>query len=451
MTKTSDSYKPSLPSSPEAEGAVIGACLFDSEACVLAVETLDPDDFYIPAHRIIFEGICRIFKKNLTAKVDLVTVGDELRQMKKIQDVGGIAYLAELEANLLGTANATEYIKRVKGRSILRKLIETCHKVITIAMKTDEEPEEQLDNAESLIFKIRQEQISQDFKILHEVIDDTIREIEAMIGHKGELTGVQTYFTKLDELTRGFQRQELIILAARPSMGKTALALNIAMDAAVRGNYPILIFSIEMSAKTLVKRLLVSWSQINSSNVNKGFVSQDDFDRLTEAAGVISDSDIFIDDFGAISLLELRAKARRKADDISRTGGKLGLIIIDYLQLIRYTDRRVSNRQQEVANISMSLKALAKELDVPVLALSQLSRAPEMRTSRKPQLSDLRESGAIEQDADVVLFLHRDFYYNTQDLDKRNQAELIIAKQRNGPTGTIHLHWKPECIRFFDE
>ncbi|KQC14771.1 MAG: hypothetical protein APR63_05180 [Desulfuromonas sp. SDB] len=446
-----EKIKSTLPSAPEAEAAVLGACIFDSESCSLALEILTPEDFYIPEHRIIFESISRIFKKTRETNVDLVTVGDELRSMKKLNEIGGVAYLAELESNLLSTANAQEYIRRVKGRSILRKLIETCHKLITIAVNSDEDPAQQLDNAESLIFRIRQEQISQDFKILPELINEAILEIENLHQHKGEMSGIPTYFTKLDEMTRGLQRQELIVLAARPGMGKTALALNIAMQVAVRANYPVILFSIEMSGKRLVNRILISWSRIPSSKVNKGFINQDEFQNITDAASVLADADIFIDDFGAISLLELRAKARRKAEDLSRQGKQLGLIIIDYLQLIRYTEQRVDNRQQEVANISMSLKALAKELNVPVLALSQLSRASEQRTTRKPQLSDLRESGAIEQDADVVMFLHRDHYYNPEDEDKKNRAELIVAKQRNGPTGVINLHWTPEILRFDNE
>lgn len=439
----------SLPSSPEAEAAVLASCMLSADACSLAAERLTSEDFYIPAHRIIFQAIMKIFNEISNPVVDLVTVGDEIRRMKKIDEIGGISYLAELEGSLLGTAssNTTEYIKRVKDSSILRKLIDVCQGIISIASTSDMDSEEQLDNAESLIFRIRQERKSSDFDEISDIVHEAIKEVDNLYQNKGKISGIETHYFKLDQITRGLQRQEFIVLAARPGMGKTAFAINIATETAIKNQVPILIFSLEMNSLRIVSRMIASLARVDSQRINTGFISHADFDQLTSAASKIATTDIYIDDSSAMSILELKAKARRKAEDLSKRGKKLGLIIIDYLQLIRYTETRVENRQQEVANISMALKALAKEIDVPVLALSQLSRASEMRTERKPQLSDLRESGAIEQDSDVVMFLHRDYYY-TKDEEEKNKAELIIAKNRNGPTDIIKLYWTPEYLRF---
>lgn len=438
-----------LPSSPEAEAAVLASCMLNSDSCSLAAERLSVEDFYVPAHKIIYQAIMKIFNDTPNPVVDLVTVGDEVRRMKRLEEIGGIAYLAELEGSLLGTAasNTSEYIKRVKDTSILRRLIDVCQGIVSIATTSDMDSEEQLDNAESLIFRIRQEKKSSDFDEISDVVHEAIKEVDNLYQNKGKISGVETHYPRLDQITRGLQRQEFIVLAARPGMGKTAFALNMATETSTKNKVPILVFSLEMNSLRIVSRMIASLARVDSQRINTGFISHADFDQLTNAASKIASTDIYIDDSSAMSILELKAKARRKAEDLSKRGKKLGLIIIDYLQLIRYTEMRVENRQQEVANISMALKAMAKELDVPVLALSQLSRASEMRTERKPQLSDLRESGAIEQDSDVVMFLHRDYYY-TKEEEVKNKAELIIAKNRNGPTDIIKLHWTPEYLRF---
>ncbi|MBN1620937.1 replicative DNA helicase [candidate division WOR-3 bacterium] len=438
-----------LPSSPEAEAAVIASCMLSSDSCSLAAERLTAEDFFVPAHKIIYQAIMKIFNDTPNPVVDLITVGDELRRMKRLDETGGIAYLAELESSLIGTAasNTSEYIKRVKDTAIKRRLIDICQGIVNVAMSSDMESDEQLDNAESLIFRIRQEKKSSDFDEISEIVHEAIKEVDNLYQNKGKISGIETHYPRLDQATRGLQRQEFIVLAARPGMGKTAFALNIATEAAIKNKVSILIFSLEMNSLRIVSRMISSLARVDSQRVNTGFISHSDFDQLTNAASKIASTDIYIDDSSAMSILEVKAKARRKADDLSKRGKKLGLVIIDYLQLIRYTESRVDNRQQEVANISMALKALSKELDVPVLALSQLSRASEMRTERKPQLSDLRESGAIEQDSDVVMFLHRDYYYS-KDEEEKNKAELIIAKNRNGPTDIVKLHWTPEYLRF---
>lgn len=441
------------PVSPEAEKAVLGACMVSTSdrASAIAAERLKPEDFYYPSHKYIFQAILNIMKISGKSYVDIVSVGDELRKLNKIETVGGSAYIGELGSNVFASANIEDWISRVKRSSILRLLISTCESIIEISYKSSITADEQLDNAEKLIFDIRQEQNKSDFAEMKDIVGDSITEIRDLMNKSSLPRGVKTHFTRLDRLSRGFQRKELIILASRPSMGKTALALNIATQVALKGNLPVIIFSLEMDKTSIVQRMLSSRARIDNNKFYNGFLKSSELEEITNVGSELSVCDIFIDDSSALSVFEIKAKARRKAYEFTKNTSKkkLGLIIIDYLQLISYSGtNKYENRQIEVANISMSLKALAKELDVPVLALSQLSRRLEDRQNRKPLLSDLRESGAIEQDADLVMFLHRDHYYNRDNDTIKNDAELIVAKNRNGQTGSVQLHWYPEILKF---
>lgn len=427
------------PQNIEAEQSTLGAMLISREAILKVTEILRSDDFYKEGHRIVFAAIDELAEKG--EAVDLITVTELLRQKNKLDAAGGAAYLISL-ANSVATAANVEYHARIVAeKAVLRTLIENTTQIATACYENAQEVDALLDEAEQMVFAISQRKINQNFSSLRDVLISTFNRLDKLRGEKGGITGVPTGFRDLDYLTAGFQPSDLIIVAARPSMGKTTFCLNIAQYAAIEKDIPVAIFSLEMAKEQLVMRMLCAEAQVNAHRVRTGFMQDDDWRKLAQAAGPLSTAPIYIDDTPGISVMELRAKARRlKAEH------GLGLIIIDYLQLMQ-GKARSDNRQQEISDISRFLKALARELEVPVIALSQLSRAVEQRNSKRPMLSDLRESGALEQDADLVAFIYRDDYYN-EDSEDKNIAEIIVAKQRNGPVDTVKLYFMKEFTKF---
>jgi replicative DNA helicase len=423
----------------EAEQSVLGSMLLSRDAIFVACERLKSEDFYKEAHRRIFEVIVELNENR--EPVDLITVSEALRSKKMLEQVGGVTYLTALTEAVPTAANAAYYCKIVEEKALLRRLINTASNILSMAYEPKGEVEELLDEAERMIFDIVQKRRVESFYHIKDILLSTFERIEELYNSEGGITGVPTGFPDLDAMTSGLQPSDLILIAARPSMGKTSFALNIAANAAIRYKIPVAIFSLEMSKEQLVQRLLCAESHVDSHKLRTGRLDEEDWPRLARAMGPLSEAPIYIDDTPGISSLELRAKARRlKAEK------GLGLILIDYLQLM--TGRNgAENRQQEISEVSRSLKALARELSVPVVALSQLSRAPEVRADHRPILSDLRESGSQEQDSDLVAFLYRDDYYNP-DTEKKNIAEVIIAKQRNGPTGTVELVWLSKYTKF---
>ncbi|MGI6164003.1 MAG: replicative DNA helicase [Bacillota bacterium] len=424
------------PQNIEAEEAVIGSMLIEQSAVISALEILKPDDFYKESHRIIFRHMEAMADK--LEAVDLVTLSESLKGSGHLERIGGAAELARL-ANFVPTAaNVEYYAKIVAEKAVLRRLIAAATEIAASAYVSQSEVDELLDKAEETIFQISQGRSTQGYVHLKDVLVETMEKLEYLASHRGDVVGLPSGLTDLDNLTSGFQPSDLIILAARPSVGKTSLGLNIARSTAVKGDCAVVIFSLEMSKEQVAQRLLCSESAINSQNLRNGFLNDDEWRRLSIALGRLGEAKIFIDDTPGISVMELRAKARR----IKAEHG-LGLVVIDYLQLMR--TRKQENRQQEISEISRSLKGLARELEVPVIAMSQLSRAVEQRQDRRPMLSDLRESGAIEQDADIVMFL-----YSEPELEQNNAIDLIVAKQRNGPTGSVRLFFSREVCRFGD-
>ncbi|HHW01398.1 MAG TPA: replicative DNA helicase [Thermoanaerobacterales bacterium] len=423
----------------EAEQSVLGSMLLSKDAIFVAVERLKGEDFYKESHRRIFEVLVELNENR--EPVDLITVSEALRSKKLLEQVGGITYLTTLTEIVPTAANIAHYCSIVEEKALLRKLISTSSQIMSMAYDSKENAEQVLDEAERMIFEIVQKRRVENFYHIKDILLDTFERIEQLYNSEGGITGVPTGFPDLDEMTSGLQPSDLILIAARPSMGKTSFALNIAANAAIRYKVPVAIFSLEMSKEQLVQRLLCAESNVDSHRLRTGKLEEDDWPRLARAMGPLSQAPIYIDDTPGITSLELRAKARRlKAEK------GLGLIMIDYLQLMSGKGNS-ENRQQEISDISRSLKALARELSVPVVALSQLSRAPEIRSDHRPILSDLRESGSQEQDSDVVAFLYRDDYYNP-DTEKKNIAEVIIAKQRNGPTGVVELVWLSKFTKF---
>ena len=427
------------PHNIEAEQSVLGSMLLDKEAVAVAVDGLKPEDFYLDAHKEIFEAMVDIFDRG--EPVDLVTVVEDLRQRTTLDAVGGVSYITDLSMTVPSTANIKYYVGIVEEKSILRRLISACNEIIKESYEAKEDIDIIVDHAEKKIFQVSQRNTTSDFEPIKDILLDTYTKIEELSKNKGKIIGIPTGFVDLDQKTSGLHPSDFILVAARPSMGKTSFVLNVAQHAALRADVPTAIFSLEMSKDQLVQRMLSSESNVELQKIRTGELTEEEWIRLVEAAGPLSQAPIYIDDTPGISVMEMRSKARR----LKMEKG-LGLIVIDYLQLM--TGRgRAENRQQEISEISRSLKALARELSVPVIALSQLSRAPEARTDHRPMLSDLRDSGAIEQDADVVMFLYRDEYYNP-DTEKKNIAEVIIAKQRNGPTGTVELVWLGQFTKF---
>lgn len=417
----------------------MGAMLIDEEAIGLAVEALDETCFYDDAHRRIYKAIVDLYQASKT--VDLVTLSNKLKSDGLLDQVGGATYLSGIIEFVPTSANAEHYAHIVKEKSILRKLIKNATSIITDSYTSYSNIEEVVDNAERLIFEVADLRQSQKSFHIKELVKEGIESLDRLYQRKEHITGIATGFTKFDHMTSGIQKSDLVIVAGRPSMGKSALAVSIVERVGIEQKKGVAMFSLEMSKEQLVQRMLCSRARVDAHKVRSGFLSPSDWPKLTAAAGKLSESRIFVDDTPAISALELRAKARRL-----KANNEIDLIVLDYLQLMRGAAKSDS-RQQEISEISRSLKALARELNVPIIALSQLSRAVESRQDHRPQLSDLRESGAIEQDADLVVLLMREEYYNPTE-ENRGMADVIIAKQRNGPVGTIKLAFIKEYMRF---
>jgi replicative DNA helicase len=429
------------PQNIEAEQSVLGGILIENEAVNKVMEILTADDFYRDAHSRIFNALISLSERDEPA--DLITLTNELRKIDQLDSIGGASYLASLIDLVPTAANIEYYAKIVKEKAILRKLIQTSTEIITQSYQDRGDVEGFLDEAERAIFEISEKRVKPSFYSIRDIVKESFKTLERLFEKKELVTGVPSGFKELDRYTAGFHASDLIIVAGRPSMGKTALCLNLAQYAAIEKRIPVAVFSLEMSKEQLVIRMLCSEAQVEGTRLRTGFLTESDWPKLTLAAGNLSDAPIFIDDSAAISILELRAKARRLKGEHG-----LGMLIIDYLQLMKGR-AKVESRQQEISEISRSLKALAKELNIPVIAVSQLSRKTEERTGNRPQLSDLRESGAIEQDADLILFLYRDEVYNRSgDNPNKGTAELIIGKQRNGPIGKIDLAFLDKFTTF---
>lgn len=427
------------PHSVEAEQSVLGSMLMDRDAIAVASEVLRGDDFYRPDHKEIYEAMIQLYYKN--EPVDLVTLKNKIEEKGMLDQVGGIQYLSDLAASVPMSVHIKQYVKIVEDKATLRRLIKAGENIASLCYSGKEELDMIMGKAEEDIFNISQGRRTDDFAHIHDVLLSSFDKIEAISKNNEKITGVATGFYDLDYKTAGLQPSDMVLVAARPSMGKTAFALNMAQYAALKGNVPTAIFSLEMSKEQLVNRLLCSESMIDAQKLRTGGLVDEDWVRIAKAMGPLSEAPIYIDDTPGISIMDMRAKCRKL-----KLEKGLGLILIDYLQLMS-GNGKTESRQQEISEISRSLKALAREMEAPVVALSQLSRACEARADHRPMLSDLRESGAIEQDADVVMFLYRDEYYNP-DTEAKNQGELIIAKQRNGPTGTVHLAWLGQYTKF---
>lgn len=427
------------PQNISAEQAALGSMLLQEDAILHGVDILRPEDFYQKSHQNIFKCILELFEKS--RGVDLVTLTEELNRKNLLEEIGGVTYLTNLINSVPTAANIEHYIKIIEEKSILRNLINNATKIVSMGYEEKEDAKILLDKAEHLVFEISDRNIRQSFVPIKEIIQDSYEKIEDLYHRGGFITGVPSGYEELDDITTGFQPSELIVVAGRPGMGKTAFCMNIAQYVSINKNIPVAIFSLEMSKSQLVQRMLCSEARIDSHNLRKGRLAEADWAPLSMAAGRLASAPIFIDDSAGISGLEIRAKARRLKAQCN-----LGLVIIDYLQLMQ-TAGRVENRQQEISEISRSLKGLARELNVPVVAVSQLSRAVEQREERRPRLSDLRESGAIEQDADLVIFIYREEYYKPKT-EKKGISEIIISKQRNGPTGKVDLTFIKEYAKF---
>ena len=427
------------PQNLEAEQSVLGSMIIEKEAIFTASELLRNHDFYRTAHQKIFDAIIALSERN--EPVDLVTLAEELERRRSLEEVGGMAYLVSLANAVPTAANVRYYAQIVQEKSILRSLINAATNIVARCYDSTDDVEEILDQAEQSIFEIGRQGKQQGFAPLKEVLMQAFDRIERLYDEKKGVTGLSTGFTDLDQLTSGLQASDLIILAARPSMGKTTLALNMAQHIAVNAKKKVAFFSLEMSKEQLALRLLCAQAQIDAQKMRRGTISPEEYLRLTRAVGPLSEAELYIDDTASLSVMELRAKARRLKAERG-----LDAIFVDYLQLMRGFSR-AENRQQELSEISRALKALAKELNVPVVALSQLSRAVERREKKRPMLSDLMESGGIEANADMVLFIYRGSYYE-EDSPKRNVAEIMVAKQRNGPVGSIELYFHNQFTKF---
>lgn len=427
------------PQNLEAEMAVLGSMLIEEEAISDALEVLRESDFYKEPHRRIFSCLINLYDQRKA--IDLITVVEKLKNDNVLEEVGGASYLTALTNVVPTAANAAHYSRIVKEKSILRLLISSATRIVSESYETEDSVDQVLDRAEKMIFEISDRRVEGGFSSIKEIVKDSIETIDRLYQNKAHVTGIPTGFTDFDIKTAGLQPSDLIIVAGRPSMGKSAFAINIVEYCGIAEKIPTVFFSLEMSKEQLVQRLLCSHARIDAHKVRTGYLSASDWPSLTTAAGKLSEAPIFIDDMPGSSVLELRAKARRL-----KAQHNIALIVVDYLQLMRGS-LKSENRQQEISEISRSLKALARELSVPIIAISQLSRAVENRTDHRPQLSDLRESGAIEQDADVVVLLMREEYYNPTE-ENKGTAEAIIAKQRNGPVGTVKLAFIKEFTRF---
>lgn len=427
------------PQSIEAEQSVIGSMLLDKEVIPVVTEILKSEDFYRADHKEIFEAVMDLFDAG--EPIDLITVAEQLKLRGTLDNIGGLEYLTNIASAVPTTANAKHYAKIVEEKSTLRKLIKASSEIVNMGYEASEELSYIVDKAEKSIFDVLQKRGTQGFAPIKDVLVDAFNKLEELYNNKGHITGIPTRFVDLDFKTSGLHNSDLILIAARPAMGKTAFALNIAQNAAVYSGVPVAIFSLEMSKEQLVSRILCSEAMVDSQKVKTGKLEDEDWKKIARALGPLSEAPIYIDDTPGISISEIRAKCRRL-----KLEKNLGLVVIDYLQLMQGRGKNES-RQQEISDISRSLKILAKEINVPVITLSQLSRAAEQRADHRPILSDLRESGAIEQDADIVMFLYRDDYYNPET-EKKNIAEVILAKHRSGSTGTVELTWLGAYTKF---
>jgi len=428
-----------LPQNIEAEQAVLGAILLDSDSLITAMERIGPDDFYRPAHQHIFEAMIELAEED--EPVDLVTLTARLQNKQQLEEIGGVAYLSELANAVPTAANIDYYGQIVEEKSLLRRLIRTASQIVSDGYASADDVGMMLNDAEARILEISQRRASNGFISIRDVLMEVFERVEFLYSHKGGSTGIPSGFNDLDKMTSGFQRSDLIIVAARPSVGKTAFALNIAQNVGVRAKETVAIFSLEMGAAQLVQRMICAEANVDATRLRSGFLEGDDWEKLTMAIGSLSEADIYIDDSPSVTVADIRAKCRRLKQEKG-----LGMILIDYLQLIQGRGKG-DNRQQEVSEISRTLKQIARELNVPVIALSQLSRGVEQRQDKRPMMSDLRESGSIEQDADIVAFLYRDDYYDKES-EKKNIIEIIIAKQRNGPVGTVELAFLKNFNKF---
>lgn len=427
------------PNSMEAEQSVLGAMLLDKEAISVATEFISGEDFYREAHKEIFEAVVDLFDKG--EPVDLITLSEKLKVRNTLDAVGGVTYLTNLMSIVPSTHNVSNYAKIIEEKALLRKLIKASNEIMSVSYDASEEVGNVIDKAEKSIFDISLNRSSQGFVRINKILNSNFDKIEELYLNKGKITGVSTGFDDLDANLSGLQKSDLVLVAARPSMGKTSFILNMVQQAGIRDKVTTAIFSLEMSKEQLTQRLLCAEALIDSHRLRTGDITEDEWVKLARAMGPMSEAPIFIDDTPSISITEMRAKCRKL-----KIEHNLGIILIDYLQLMT-GNGKYDSRQQEISDISRSLKGLAKELGIPVVACAQLSRAPELRADHRPIMSDLRESGAIEQDADVIMFLYRDEYYN-HDTEKKNIGEVIIAKQRNGPTGTVELVWLGQFTKF---
>ena len=430
------------PHSVEAEQSVLGSILLDKEAMISVSETLVPEDFYKEAHKVIYESMLKLY--NSQSEIDLITLTDELRDQGYLDDIGGIAYITSLSTVVPTTSNIKYYVNIVKEKSISRQLISAANDIINLGYDGSAKVEYVLENAEKKIFDISQERATNDFQPINQVISEALSMLEKLYEEKNDVTGLTTGFRDLNKKINGLQRSDLLLIAARPAMGKTAFALNLVQNAALKGDASVAVFSLEMSKEQLVQRMIASQSTVELKKIKTGTLADNDWPRITDGMAILSGAKIHIDDTPGIKISELISKCRKLKIEKG-----LDLVLIDYLQLMEGEGQNES-RQQEIAKISRSLKILAKELDCPVVALSQLSRAPEQRADHRPMLSDLRESGSIEQDADIVMFLYRDEYYNP-DTEKKNIGEVIVAKNRHGETGTVELVWFGGIQKFADK
>ena len=427
------------PQNLEAEEAILGAVLTNPICLNKIADLITPESFYKPANRLIYEAVLDLFGKNQA--IDIVTVSERLSETEKLELVGGRAYVNDLALNVVTTANIEYYAKIVQEKAIKRNLINAGSEIVEMAYENNS-METTLDNAEKLIFNIAQQKATTDLVPIEELVLKSYEQIEFRYNHRDELIGVPTGFYDIDMMTSGLQKSDLIILAARPSMGKTAFALNIAQNVALRANKAVAIFSLEMPKEQLVQRMLCSEAEVDTQRLKTGLMQAKDWEKLTSTMNVFAEAPIYIDDCAGATVMDIRAKCRRLMMETK----ELGLIVIDYLQLMSGSEKE--DRFQQISSISRGLKTLARELGVPVIALSQLSRAVEQRNDKKPMLSDLRESGAIEQDADIVMFIYRDEYYNKEESENRGKAEVIIAKHRNGPVGSVDLLFQANITKF---
>ena len=428
------------PQNLDAEMSLLGAVLIDEEVIADVSEHVKAHDFYDRRHGLIYDAMMRLYEKH--KPVDLLTLTEELKKKNDIETIGGSAYLTELTNYVPTAAHAEAYAELVSQKAIRRRLIKASAEISEMGFDEETSTEQLLEQAEAELFAVSDQSLKQDLVSIESILTDSFDRMEELHRNKGALRGVRTGYRDLDNMTAGLQRSDLIILAARPAMGKTTLVTNLAYNVATIAKQPVLFFSLEMSKEQLVDRMLADASGVDAWNIRTGNLSDDDFSKLSDAMGEMAEAPIFIDDTPGVSVLEMRTKARRAAHE-----QPLGLIIIDYLQLMQGSGRDNGNRVQEVSEISRGLKLLARELNVPVIALSQLSRSVETRSPQIPQLSDLRESGSIEQDADIVMFIYREAYYNPET-ERENITDLIIAKHRNGPTGRVELYFHPERLRF---